>query len=216
MAIGAVVRRRARRDGHQRPRHLPQVGGHRPGRDDRIAAGHHRRAARRPQHRPADQDRAGRPAAGDVRPQRRMSRRHRGAVLAGRLLHDGLRGGAPGRRLHDAGVPAVRRLPGQRRRAVADSRPGDAAQDRRSSTRPAPNGNGSNGDVAVHALQARRAAGAAVGGARHAGLGAPHRRPGEGGRHRQRQLRPGQPRAHGAHAARRRSPTSPTTFRCWK
>ena len=41
-------------------------------RDDRTAAGHHRRAARRPEHRPADQDRAGRPAAGDVRPQRRM------------------------------------------------------------------------------------------------------------------------------------------------
>ena len=34
-----------------------------------------RRAARRAEHRPADQDRAGRPAAGDVRPQRRMPRR---------------------------------------------------------------------------------------------------------------------------------------------
>ena len=37
----------------------------------RAAAGHRRRAARRAVHRPADQDRAGRPAAGDVRPQRR-------------------------------------------------------------------------------------------------------------------------------------------------
>ena len=46
--------------------------GDRPGGDDRAAAGHHRRAARRPEHRPADQDRAGRPAAGDVRPQRRV------------------------------------------------------------------------------------------------------------------------------------------------
>ena len=33
---------------------------------------HHQRAARRAEHRPADQDRAGRPAAGDVRPQRRV------------------------------------------------------------------------------------------------------------------------------------------------
>ena len=48
---------------------------HRPGRHDRVAAGHHRRAARRPQHRPADQDGAGRPVAGDVRPQRRVPRR---------------------------------------------------------------------------------------------------------------------------------------------
>ena len=122
MAIGAAFGGALGVTGHQRPRHLPQVRGDRPGRHDRIAAGHHRRAARRPEHRPADQDRAGRPAAGDVRPQRRMPRRHRRPLLAGRLLHDGLRGGPPGRRLHDAGVPAVRRLPGQRRRAVADSR----------------------------------------------------------------------------------------------
>ena len=37
----------------------------------RAAAARHRRPARRPVHRAADQDRAGRPAAGDVRPQRR-------------------------------------------------------------------------------------------------------------------------------------------------
>ena len=53
------------------PGHLAEVRGHRPGRDDRAAAGRHRRAARRAVHRPADQDRAGGPAAGDVRPQRR-------------------------------------------------------------------------------------------------------------------------------------------------
>ena len=34
---------------------------------------------------------------------------------------DGLRGGAHRHQVHDAGDPAVRRLPGQRRRAVADS-----------------------------------------------------------------------------------------------
>ena len=52
----------------------------------------------------------------------------------------------------------------------------------------------------VPAVPARRAAGAAVGHARHAGPGAPHRRPGKAGHHRQRQLRPGQSSAHGQHA----------------
>ena len=46
---------------------------HRPGRDDRAAAARHRRAARRPVDRSAHQDRAGRPAAGAVRPQRRVA-----------------------------------------------------------------------------------------------------------------------------------------------
>ena len=66
------LRRRARGHRHQRPRHLPQGRGDGPGRHDRTADGHHRRAARRPEHRPADQDRAIRPAAGHVRPQRRL------------------------------------------------------------------------------------------------------------------------------------------------
>ena len=44
-----------------------------PGGHDRAAAGHRRHPARRPVDRPADQDRAGRPAAGDVRPQRRVA-----------------------------------------------------------------------------------------------------------------------------------------------
>ena len=50
---------------------------HRPGRLARAAARHRRRPARRPLHRPADQDRAGRPAPGDVRPQRRVPRADR-------------------------------------------------------------------------------------------------------------------------------------------
>ena len=45
---------------------------HRPGRDDRIAAGDHQRAARRSEHGLADQDRTSRPVAGGVWPQRRM------------------------------------------------------------------------------------------------------------------------------------------------
>ena len=45
-----------------------------PGGDDRAAARDRQRAARRPVDRPADQDRAGRPLPGDVRPQRRVPR----------------------------------------------------------------------------------------------------------------------------------------------
>ena len=48
------------------------------GRDGRAAAAGDRRAARRPVHRPAHQDRAGRPAAGAVRPQRRVAGRGAG------------------------------------------------------------------------------------------------------------------------------------------
>ena len=48
---------------------------HRPGRDGRAAADRLRRPAGRPVHRHADQDRAGRPAAGAVRPQRRVAGR---------------------------------------------------------------------------------------------------------------------------------------------
>ncbi len=72
-------RRRLRRRHRRRP--APAVPasassrGDRPGRDDRVAADRHQRAARRPEHRPADQDRTGRPVASDVRPQRRMPAR---------------------------------------------------------------------------------------------------------------------------------------------
>ena len=48
----------------------------------------------------------------------------------------------------------------------------------------------------------------AVGRPRHAGPRAPHRRPREGRRHRQRQLRPGEPPQDDAASARRRSPAS--------
>ena len=59
----------------------------------------------------------------------------------------------------------------------------------------------------VLALPARpRDAGPGVGAARHARADAPHRRPREGGRVGQHQLRPGQPRAHGAPAGREGGP----------
>ena len=56
------LRRLDGRDRHQRPGHVAEVRSHRPGRDDRAAAVDHQRAAGRAEHRPADQDRAGRPA----------------------------------------------------------------------------------------------------------------------------------------------------------
>ena len=60
-------------DRHLRPGHLPQVRGHGPGGDGRAAARRRRHPARRTEHGHAHQDRAGRPAAGHVRAQRRIS-----------------------------------------------------------------------------------------------------------------------------------------------
>ena len=62
-------------------------------------------------------------------------------------------------------------------------------------------------------LRDPRDARAPVGDSRHARPRAPHRRPREGGRHRQRQLRAGEPRADGARARRARSPASPPRSR---
>ncbi len=117
-----LLRRRARRDQHLGSRRLAEVRGHRPGRDDRTAAARRRRAARRPVHRPAHQDRAGRPAAGDVRPQRRVAGRGAGAAVALGLLRGRRRGRAHRADLPHAGDPAVRRRDRQRLGAVAHPR----------------------------------------------------------------------------------------------
>ena len=61
----------------------------------RAADDHRRRAARRSVDRPADQDRAGRPAARDVRPARRGAAADRRRAVAGRLLRRRVRSGAP-------------------------------------------------------------------------------------------------------------------------
>ena len=90
----------------------------------------HRRAARRPLDRPADQDRAGRPAAGDVRPQRRGPGADRRAAVARRLLRRRRRGRPDRGHLPHPGDAALRRLPRQRLRAVADPRGRRAADDR--------------------------------------------------------------------------------------
>ncbi len=65
-----LVRRAPGGDHHLGSGDRAEVRGDRPGRDDRAAPGRDRRPARRPVHRAADQDRAGRPAPGHVRPQR--------------------------------------------------------------------------------------------------------------------------------------------------
>ena len=75
-----------------------------------------------PVDRPADQDRAVGPAAGDVRPQRRGAGAGHRPALPRRLLRRRDRGDPDRADLPDAGDPAVRRLPGQRRRAVGRSR----------------------------------------------------------------------------------------------
>ena len=117
-ALGAAFGGVARRHDHLRSGRLPEVRGGRSRGHPRAAAAGHRRPARRPVHRAADQDRAGRPAAGPLRPQRRGSAAGRRAALTVGLLLRGHRGRPAGDQVPHAGDPAVRRLPGQRLRAV--------------------------------------------------------------------------------------------------
>ena len=129
-ALGASFAGALGRDHHLRSGHRPEVRDHRPGRDDRAAAGRHRRPARRAVDRAADQDRAGRPAAGDVRPQRRGAAADRRPAVPGRLLRRRGRGDPDRGHLPHPGDAALRRLPGQRVGAVADPRDQRAAGDR--------------------------------------------------------------------------------------
>ena len=121
----------------------------------------------------------------------------RGRLQPLELLRGGHRGGPPGPDLPHPGDPAVRRLPGQRVRALVAARRRVAGADRghlRHRAQPRQR----RGRARVLALPARsRDAGPAAGPARHPRPDAPHRRHREGGRERQHQLRPGQPRAHG-------------------
>ena len=202
---GRGVRRRAGRDHHLRPRDLAQERDDRAGRRAGAAAAGDRRAARRPVDGAAHQDRAGRPAAGDVRPQRRGAAADPRAALARRLLRHRA-GGRPDRGdLPDAGDRAVRRLGGQRLGAVAGPGRRRAAA-RRPGVR---HGAELAGRRRVLALPARRRhPRPPLGRPRHAGAGAPHRRPGEGRRPRLDLLRPRQPRPHGpaARGQDRRNP----------
>ena len=126
------------------------------------------------------------------------------ASTPGAVLRRRLRGGAHRRALPHAGHPAHRPLPGQRLGAVADPAGGVAAR-HRSRLRA-----GAEQRRRLHALRAQRRRRAPVGDPRHARPDAPHRRPGEAGRHRRDQLRPRQPRAHdraaGGQGGRHRGP----------
>ena len=135
---GRVVRRGAGRH------HVLRAGHRAQGRDDRAggvagaAADHLRHPARRPVDRPADQDRAVRPAAGDVRAQRRGAGADRRAAVARRLLRRRRRGRPDRADLPHAGVPAVRRLPRQRLRAVGGPVRRRAARPAGRRSRPSP------------------------------------------------------------------------------
>ena len=183
------LRRGAGRDHHLGPGHRPQVGDHGPGHQPRAPAADHRHPARRALHRPADQDRAGRPAPRHVRPSRRGPAAHRGGQDAVALLRGHARGGPAGRQVPHAGDPALRRLPGQRHRAVAAARPGRPARHRpRLRHRAQPHR--CRRQRGVLALRpGRRDAGPTLGPARRGRPRAPHRRPREGGRLGQRRLR---------------------------
>ncbi len=96
------------------------------------------------------------------------------AVDAGRLLRRGGRGGADRGPLPDAGDPALRHLPRQLLRALADPRHRRPAGDRPRLRR------GPERRRRVPALPARRARRPALGDPRHARPAAPDRRPREG------------------------------------
>ena len=110
-----------------------QVGGHGPRRHDGAPAGRHRRPARRPVDGHADQDRAGRPAPGAVRAQRRVADPRGRPGDARRVLHARDRGGPHRPQVHDPGRVPVRRVRRQRRGAVAGARRSTTCRTSRSS-----------------------------------------------------------------------------------
>ena len=136
----------------------------------------------------AHEDRAGRSAARAVRAQQREPGARAGAEHAGRLLLHDARGVPARGPVHDPRDRAVGFLPRQQRRAVVDSRPRQP--------RPLP-GALPHRRGGLPTLRARPGdARAAVGDPGHARARAPDRRALEAGEHRQRLVRPGEPRAH--------------------
>src|SRR6266481_956602 len=104
-----VLRRRYRDHHDLGPRHESQGRGGRTRGESRVAAGDHRYSARGAVNRDADQARAGRPAAIDVRTSWRVADSDYRGVDAGRLLRLRLRGGANRSQVYDPGYPADRR-----------------------------------------------------------------------------------------------------------
>ena len=155
-----------------------------------------RRAARRAVDRDADEARADRPLHGALRPQRRVAGAGRRRALAVGLLRRRDRGGPDRAHVPHAGLPALRRVPRERLRAVAAAGRLARCPTSRPPSRPSP-----NDGRRVPALPARREdAGAPMGDPRHARPRAPDRRPREGRPHRQHLLRPRQPRPDDAPA----------------
>src|SRR5581483_8335761 len=152
-----------------------------------------RHPARGPGDRHADEAGAGRPAERDVRPQLGVARARRRGGDPRRLLRRDARGVPDRAQVPDPGLHALRRVPGERVGAVADPGPRlDSGDPRRVRA-------GAEPGRPVHALPPRPGdARPAVGGPGNARPRAPDRRPREGRRHRQRLLRPGQPRLHGS------------------
>ena len=151
---------------------------------------------------------------GDVRPPRRGAAADRRRPQPGALLRGGHRGGPHRPQVPHAGDPAVRRLPGQRLRAVAAARRRRRCPTSRSTFATEPNHTDGDGEPVFWPYlrdPETLARPWALPGT--PGPDAPHRRHREGGRVRQHLLRPRQPRAHGAPAGRRRSPASPATSR---
>ena len=150
-----------------------------------AAAAGRRHPARRPLDRPADQDRAGRPAPGDVRAQRRGAGADRRAGHARRTASP-RRWRRPGSRSPTAPRcscsptatwPTAPSRGGSRSRT--NSRTCGSSSPPRRTT---PTTDGTRGLLAVPARPGD--AGPPLGGARHPGSGAPHRRHREAGRHR--------------------------------
>jgi hypothetical protein len=202
-----------------RARPGPQGRDDRPGRLARAPARHRRRPARRPVDRPADQDRAGRPAPGDVWPQRRVAgarRRPRPRPTAStprsRRAGSPRHTGRPSCCCPTATSPTAPSRGGARNRRPARPHVDFATE---------PNGvdaKGARSSTPTCATR-RRWPGRGRSPARRAG--APHRRHREGRYHRRHLLRPRQPRAddrscaaqdrrHRRHRSRRWSSTTPT------
>ena len=139
-AVGRRHRRVVRRQGglhhHVGPGTRAQDGVPRSRRHDRDAAGAGGRAARRPEHRAADQGGAVRPAGRAVRQTgRRAARRHGAGDHRGVLPHHG-DGAADRRDVPHRGDGALRRQPGDRRDAVSRARsPTRAGRRSRSTSR---------------------------------------------------------------------------------
>ncbi len=180
------VRRGDGRHRLQRTGHRAEGRRHGPGRDDRAADDHHQRAARRALAR-ACRPRPNRPTCCRPCSAATASARCRSSPPAARPTASTWRrkpGGSP----CDYMTPVMLLTDGY---IANGSEPWRIPDDQRpqGDRRQAPPGRMRTATPSVHALRPRREPRPALGHARHAGPDAPHRRPGEAGRHGQRELR---------------------------